>query len=793
MILRSLLAGQNTFAFQHKPNGDAQAILVNLPLHLMTIVWHHGEEIVPAMSYFLNRETVRGLAQKSAYIFAALSLCLFLPRTAVSETQPMAIDGVMDLRNWDFDQHKTISLTGNWRVAWGVHKTELAVDARASSYPQTVKMPGLWKNSIEAKKESDFKTQTHATYVLDIILPSTVATKDLAIHADSANPATLWTIYQLDNATILGTMQQGHAGQTYASTMPVWIPSSTQLAASDSSRIRIQAYVSNFRYPNSGFNTAPLLGTKAKIKQHEASNLFLNAITLGILIIIGWYHFVVYLQRREDKASLAFALWCATFALRTAITARFPQILGIESALVNFNTLVALEFISIPLTVVGCAYFLHALIPTQVSKYILIFSGLTTLLLILMTVTTTPFFYAAKLHLYQAHLVICAVLYIGYLFSQIKVQDNQAAWVLFTFFILLFGAINDILHSQDVISSVYIAHYAFIAFVFLQSAILSGKFAKTYQKAAHLSANLQEEVSIQTASLVQISNREMKHVKTLLQQSEKLSQLGVMIASIGHEIVNPVSVISNSLDLQEETLTKLKERLEPKHEDSRTEKDGLSPTERDFSNLAITTKACRSSIEKLMQMTHALGTQSRQETVHAQKVCLNEIVREVIVLTAGRVNGHDLQKDLGTLPLVSCHRSQVGQILINLLVNASDAVGTKYQRETKMGVAKHGLIEIITRAKTLSDVEGVLIEINDSGDGVPEEIRDKIFTEFFTTKDVGSGTGLGLAICVKIAHDHGGKLTVDQAPNLGGARFQLWLPVDFDPAPNIVTGEEPSS
>lgn len=74
---------------------------------------------------------------------------------------------------------------------------------------------------------------------------------------------------------------------------------------------------------------------------------------------------------------------------------------------------------------------------------------------------------------------------------------------------------------------------------------------------------------------------------------------------------------------------------------------------------------------------------------------------------------------------------------------------------------------------------GVLFEINDSGDGVPKEIRNEIFIEFFTTKDAGSGTGLGLAICEKIASEHGGTLTVTDSTDLGGAKFKLWLPLEI--------------
>lgn len=719
------------------------------------------------------------VCQFAKYFFITLCVCVILPSTASSETQPIAVDGVLDLRGWDFEKDTTVALKGIWRVAWEDFKTETGEDTLKTQYPHTINMPGQW-NTLSDSPDGNLGAITgYATYVLDVILPTTINTEDLALHVNSANPATRWTIFGAGESHVLGQMHQGLAGPTYASTRPLWIPASTTLGASKTHRIRIQAHVSNFRYPTGGFNDAPQLGLKEAIEQSEVSRFFLNSLTLGILIIIAWYHFILYLQRREDKASLAFALWCVTFILRTTITARFPQLLSLYPESLNFEVLVALEFISIPLTVAGCGYFLHALMPTRISKQILIWSGLSSAALIFMTMVTSQFFFAANLLVYQAHLFVCAIAFSSYLFSQIKKPETQAAWVLFAFLILVLGAANDALHSQNLIQSGYIVHYAFIAFVFLQSAILSSKFAKTYERAAHLSLNLQEEVAIQTDSLIKTSNREIEHAKTLLAQSEKLSQLGVMIASIGHEIVNPVSVISSSLMIQQETIERLKERLNKDALNPSSEASDSESLDKDFQNLNITYKASRTSVEKLLEMTHALGTQSRTEINPTQAVCVNEIVKEVIVLTAGRVNVHDLRQKLGEIPLITCYRSKIGQILINLLVNASDAVDSLHKREKKMGIFRRGKIDIVTRSQTTNDIAGVLIEISDSGDGVPQELRDKIFTEFFTTKDAGAGTGLGLAICDKITRQHGGCLSVTDSTELGGAKFELWLPIEI--------------
>ena len=73
--------------------------------------------------------------------------------------------------------------------------------------------------------------------------------------------------------------------------------------------------------------------------------------------------------------------------------------------------------------------------------------------------------------------------------------------------------------------------------------------------------------------------------------------------------------------------------------------------------------------------------------------------------------------------------------------------------------------------------QGVVVCVSDNGDGVPQEIRQRIFEQFFTTKPAGVGTGLGLAMCADIVKEHGGILCVDDDPDLGGARFEMWLPL----------------
>jgi two-component system NtrC family sensor kinase len=118
---------------------------------------------------------------------------------------------------------------------------------------------------------------------------------------------------------------------------------------------------------------------------------------------------------------------------------------------------------------------------------------------------------------------------------------------------------------------------------------------------------------------------------------------------------------------------------------------------------------------------------------------------------------------LGPLPLVRCYPQRINQVVMNLLVNAGQAIREK------------GRISIKTRA-----VNGyVIIEVHDTGEGIAHEDLNKIFDPFFTTKEVGKGTGLGLNVVYNIIKSHKGRIDVDSTPGQGST-FTLHLPLEPD-------------
>ena len=125
-------------------------------------------------------------------------------------------------------------------------------------------------------------------------------------------------------------------------------------------------------------------------------------------------------------------------------------------------------------------------------------------------------------------------------------------------------------------------------------------------------------------------------------------------------------------------------------------------------------------------------------------------------------NRADIKLELGNLPLVECASSQINQVLLNLIVNAAQSIPDE----------KEGLITI----RTSNNEASVSIEVEDNGQGMSDDVLQKVFDPFFTTKDPGKGTGLGLSVSQKIIQDHAGSLTVVSSVGVGTI-FKITLPI----------------
>ncbi len=260
-----------------------------------------------------------------------------------------------------------------------------------------------------------------------------------------------------------------------------------------------------------------------------------------------------------------------------------------------------------------------------------------------------------------------------------------------------------------------------------------------------------------SAFLVDLSERrraedEINRQREALRQSEKLTAMGSLLAGVAHELNNPLAIVMGRASL-----------LEAKCTDPRLQADVVR---------------IREAAERCGRIVRTFLSMARKKPSERTDVCLNDLVRGAVDLLQYnlRTSGIEVTLQLAPqLPTVRADADQLGQVVLNLLVNAQQAL-------TQPNAPVRPPLRVRVESGVLPGSGGatgqVWLRVCDNGPGVAEVHRQRIFDPFFTTKPEGAGTGLGLAVSRSVAREHAGELALDTAPSpLGGACFLLSLPI----------------
>lgn len=289
--------------------------------------------------------------------------------------------------------------------------------------------------------------------------------------------------------------------------------------------------------------------------------------------------------------------------------------------------------------------------------------------------------------------------------------------------------------------------------------------------------NLEQLVLSRTAELearnadLQRINDDLEHAQMQLLQSEKMASIGQLAAGVAHEINNPVGFVFsnlNSLKGYIDDLFGLIDEYEALESVLPAEQQAAIKAKKAAADLDFLREdigalmgesgdgltRVKNIVQNLKDFSHVGSSEWEIADLHAGLDSTLSIVHNEIKYKAS------VTKEYGTLPMVECLASELNQVFMNMLVNASHAI------------AERGAIIIRTGQKG----EEVWVEFEDNGSGMAPETVKRIFDPFFTTKPVGKGTGLGLSLSFSIIQKHKGRIEVDSEVGRG-TRFRLWLPV----------------
>jgi two-component system cell cycle sensor histidine kinase/response regulator CckA len=247
------------------------------------------------------------------------------------------------------------------------------------------------------------------------------------------------------------------------------------------------------------------------------------------------------------------------------------------------------------------------------------------------------------------------------------------------------------------------------------------------------------------------AEQERALLMTRLRSSEKMEAVGKLAGGIAHDFNNLLTVIIGHADDLLRTVSRESQHYEP-------------------------AEIIREAAQRAAALTRQLLTFSRQQPNEPMLFDLNECVHDMERMLT-RLIGVDIQLalelDSAVLPILADH-AQIEQIIANLIVNARDAMpeGGKIRVETR----RESLERADPRAPELKTGDYACLSVSDTGEGIPEGVKERIFEPFFTTKEVGKGTGLGLATVHGIVSQADGDIRVESDPSTG-TRFEVLLPL----------------
>jgi signal transduction histidine kinase len=297
---------------------------------------------------------------------------------------------------------------------------------------------------------------------------------------------------------------------------------------------------------------------------------------------------------------------------------------------------------------------------------------------------------------------------------------------------------------------------------------------------------MESELLKRNAELITLNDK-LSVAQEYLLQSEKLASIGQLAAGVAHEINNPIGYIFSNFGMLEQYQTSLFEMLQA-YETFEANVNAHSATEQliklrekleiDFlkKDVPELMKESREGIERVRKIVQDLKSFSHSDSrsdwqpsnLHQGLDSTLNVINNEIKYRA------EVVKEYGEIPLVECVLSQINQVVMNLVINASHALGPE-----------RGKIFI----RTGRSGDSVWLEVEDTGSGIPKEILPRIFDPFYTTKPVGKGTGLGLSLSYGIVQKHHGNIEIETEVGKG-TKFRVTLPIHHPVALQIFKTDE---
>jgi len=393
-----------------------------------------------------------------------------------------ARQGLLDLRNWDFEEQGLHPLKGEWLFIPSVFAVPDVFSRFNESFllrSETLTVPGFWN-----LQNSRFPAESYGTLVLRVQLPEDM--EDFGLYLEEISSA--YTLY-IDGQQVIRNGIVGTSARTSrANSIPrIWSGSR------DTEEITLLLHISNYQASRGGLSRAPLIGPPSRIFQRHSGEVALDLFLFGSILMMALYHFGISLFRSADRSSFYFALFCTAIALRGILTgSRFLQ--GTLPCL-GFQTSTSMELIC-AYTAAYFYYQYHSLrFPAESWRPFLYFSRVLLSFMTISAIVMPIRQHADLFFLFEVYLIGEIIIIMGGLVLAVFRRRNEAPVYITGFTILCMAVLHDLLFYNRVAGDGYLLHYGLWIFVLLHSILLARQFVSLEKKARSYADSLEKLTS----------------------------------------------------------------------------------------------------------------------------------------------------------------------------------------------------------------------------------------------------------------------------------------------------------
>jgi len=656
--------------------------------------------------------------------------------------KPAAVNGILDLRDWDFQKHGIAELKGEWKFRWMEDKPEFSAENYDDSAWDTLDVPGSWNS----KTGAPYGTGWARLKIL--ISPESAGT-----YADRLSIEQIQEIFSAYAIYVNGKreIQSGKIFSAEEGEYPDHSPVIKPLLLDyQRTTITVAVRMSNYNFVFGGFHGAPAIGLSEVMNYEYYKDEAKNYIVLGVILMMIIYHLFLWMARRDDMSSLVFAFFCLAPLCRVIYVGNISA--KIFSDFDYYNIHHKFSFAAIPLLFIFTPTFFAILFTEEFSRKILRFFQISGIALLTFIILTSVKIFSRFMLLYE---IILAVMLIWVIISIIKafINKKNEAWLILAGMVIVFAAvINDLLFSFGTINTGFYSQAGFIILIFCQSTALSLRFARTYKTAEHLTGYLKDEVDRKTSDLT-LRTKEAEDAKHEIENANKMlmemdNYKNLFFQNITHEFRTPLTLIIGYIERTLDTM------------------DDINPAElsRQYNIVLSNARRLHKLINQILDISKIDARMMRFKEEPADIIGL---IKNIMLAFESVAHSKKIEFT-GEYDSESLYclfdREKIEKIIYNLLSNAFKFTD------------KDGKIKVtITSAG-----ENVILSVKDTRSGIDESMLPKIFDRFYQADNTMTrnyeGTGIGLSIVKEYVEMHNGAIEV-QSVTGSGTTFILTLPL----------------